>query len=106
LYHNEIFEILEPRQQVAGYIKKVRPDGGIDLLLQNFGNLGSQELSEHILEALKSHQGFLPINAKSPAEQIYDMFGVSRKKFKMALGLLYKKRLVTFTEDGTKLVES
>lgn len=106
LYHNEIFEILEPGQRLHGYIKKVRPDGGIDLLLQNFGNLGSEELSEQILEALRHHEGFLPVNAKSPAEEIYNLFGVSRKKFKMALGLLYKKRKIKFTEDGTELIQS
>lgn len=103
IYHNEIFEALDPDQEVPGYIKKVRPDGGIDVLLQNFGSLGSDELGAQIIETLKEHKGYVPVNAKSPAEQIYDLFGVSRKKFKMALGALYKKRLVEFTDEGTKL---
>jgi predicted RNA-binding protein (virulence factor B family) len=105
LYHNEVFEQLDPGQEVPGYIKKVREDGSIDLLLQPFGNLGSVELGNQILEELRNNNGFMPINAKSPAEVIYKRFLVSRKKFKMALGGLYKKRLIKFTEVGTELVK-
>lgn len=103
LYHDEIFEDLELDQALPGYIKKVRPDGNIDLMLQPFGNLGSGELEEQILEALKKRKGYIPVNAKSPAEDVYELFGVSRNKFKIALGSLYKKRLVRFTETGTEL---
>lgn len=104
LYHNEVFERLDRGQALPGYIKQVRANGSIDLLLQPFGNLGAEELGNQILAALKQNNGFLPVNAKSPAERIYDTFGVSRKKFKIALGGLYKKRLVKFTDEGTELV--
>ena len=104
LYHDEIFERLELDQALPGYIKKVREDGNIDLSLQNFGNLGAEELGDQILEALKQGNGSIPVNAKSPAEEIYSLFCVSRKKFKMALGGLYKKRLVKFTDAGTELL--
>lgn len=104
IYHDEIFERLEKGQALPGYIKKVRPDGGIDLLLQPFGDFGSEDLAEQILEVLKQSDGFISVNAKSPAEQIYNLFGVSRKKFKMAIGLLYKKRIVKFTDTGTELI--
>ena len=106
LYHNEIFERLHRGQCIPGYIKKVRTDGAIDLILQNFGNLGSEELGEQILQSLKENNGYIPVNSKSPAEEIYDLFFVSRNKFKMALGGLYKKRLVEFTDEGTKLVST
>lgn len=104
LYHNEIFEILEPDQALTGYIKKIRPDGGIDLILGAMGHLGAEELGSRILEELNNRQGFIPVNAKSPSQEIHNMFGVSRNKFKMALGGLYKKRLVVFTDKGTELV--
>ncbi len=104
LYHNEIFEQLDYGQTLPGYIKQVRPDGTIDLILQKFGNLGSEELGERILKALEQNGGSLPVTAKSPAEEIHDLFGVSRKKFKMALGGLYKKRLIKFTDQRTELV--
>lgn len=103
IYHNEIFKPLRPKESLPGYIKQVRPDGNIDLLLQPFGNFGSEELGEKILEALHHLNGFLPVNDKAPAEMVYDFFGVSKKKYKIALGGLYKKRLVKITEDGVEL---
>ena len=105
LYHGEIFERLEPEQELEGYIKKTRPDGGIDLLLQAFGNFGADELGERILDALKAAGGFLPLNSDSPAEKIYDSFGVSKKKFKIALGGLYKKRKIAVTDTGMELTK-
>ncbi len=104
LYHDEIFEHLEPGQEVPGYIKKVREDQQIDLLLQAFGNLGAEEMGERILAALKENQGFLPITAKTSAEKIYELFGMSKKKYKIALGGLYKKRLISVDDDGIRLV--
>ncbi|MEZ0391627.1 MAG: hypothetical protein ACAH59_05390 [Pseudobdellovibrionaceae bacterium] len=104
LYHNEIFEDLWIDRELPGYIKKVRDDGSIDLILQPFGNFGTEEVGQKILQYLQIQNGFLPINDHSPAEKIYDFFGVSKKKFKMALGGLYKKRLILITKDGIELV--
>lgn len=103
LYRNEIFEVLRKGQKLPGYIARIRENGEIDLLLHPFGNLGADELGEKIIEALRDNNGFLPINSSSPAEQIYDSFGVSKKKFKIALGGLYKKRLIVITDDGITL---
>lgn len=105
LYHNEIFEQLSPHQELPGYIKAVREDGSIDLLLQPFGNFGADELGLRIIEALKDSNGFLPINDKTSAEVVYDSFGVSKKKFKIAIGSLYKKRIILITDKGIKLVK-
>lgn len=104
LYHDEVFEQLRPGQTLPGYIKKVREDGAIDLLLQPFGNFGAVEHGERILSVLKEHQGFLAINDKTDPEKIYDLFGLSKKKFKIALGGLYKQRLLTVEKDGIRLV--
>ena len=45
-----------------------------------------------------------PLCDKSPAEEIYAMFGVSKKVFKKAVGDLYKKRLIEITDEGLRLV--
>lgn len=105
LYHNEIFERLRPYQILPGYIKHIRPDGRIDLQLKPFGNLGADELGQQILEDLIESGGYLPVNAKSTAEEIHNYFGVSKKSFKMAIGGLYKKRLINFTDTGMKVVK-
>jgi predicted RNA-binding protein (virulence factor B family) len=103
LYHGEIFERLSPGDELPGYIKKIRADGGIDLLLQPFGNFGADDLGQRILQILTAAGGFLPIHDKSPAEKVYEHFGVSRKKYKIALGVLYKKRLIRITDKGIEL---
>ena len=48
--------------------------------------------------------GWIGLTDKSPAEEIYDTFGVSKKTFKKAVGDLYKKRLILLQEDGIELV--
>jgi predicted RNA-binding protein (virulence factor B family) len=105
LYHEEIFELLEPGQKVPGYIKKVREDNNIDLILQNLGYLGTKEFAEEIYQNITEERGFIPINAKSPAKEVHYHFLVSRNKFKMALGYLYKNRLVEVTDEGTRIVD-
>lgn len=103
LYHNEVFELLKVGQNLPGYIKRIREDGRIDLQLQAFGNFGTEELANNILQVLKDHKGVLEINDKTPADKIYDLFGVSKKKYKMALGYLYKKRLIVIEDDKIRI---
>ena len=46
--------------------------------------------SEVLLQYIKDHEGFTPLNDKSAAEDIYDAFGVSKKTFKKAVGIYIK----------------
>ena len=61
-------------------------------------------LPEKILAKLKAQAGFMPLNSKSDPQAIYDLFGVSKKSFKAAIGALYKERLITIEENGIRLV--
>lgn len=106
IYHNEIFKPLAIGQGITGYIRKVREDGAIDLMLEQIGNLGADDIGARILQALEQGEGYIPVNSKSPSEEIYNLFGISRNKFKIALGRLYKKRLITFTDKGTEIITS
>ncbi len=103
IYNNEIFQPLEHGQKISGFIKKLREDGKIDLSLQNLNEKEPQDLANKIMTMLKSENGFLAVNDKTPAEKIYQLFGVSKKKYKIALGGLYKKRLITVDDDGIRL---
>lgn len=105
LYYNEVFQNLEKNQEVKGYIKKVRNDGRIDLSLYPLGSHGAKDLGEYIIEILEAAGGFLDITDKTDPNEIYKLFGVSKKKFKMALGGIYKKRLVQVEENGIYLVK-
>ncbi len=104
LFSNEVFERLIPGQKISGFIKQVRPDGKIDLTLHKTGMAAADDIAEKILRALKDEDGYLEINDKTSAEIIYEYFGVSKKKYKIALGGLYKKRLITVDDDGIRLV--
>ena len=103
LYKNEVFQILEKGQQIKGFIKKVRDDKKIDLCLHKPGYEKVGDLSERIIDTLKKRDGFISVGDKSSPKIIYDMFGVSKKTYKKAIGVLYKKRLITFEDNGIKL---
>ena len=103
LYKNEVFQDLRYSDQVTGFIKKVRDDGKVDLILQAFGSKGAVDLGQKILDLLKEKGGFLALTDKTPPDTIYELFGVSKKKYKMALGGIYKKKLITIDEKGITL---
>lgn len=103
IYHNEIFQAVEPGQAVTGYIKQVRPDGKIDVELQRSGAGGRRELPDTILACLAEAGGFLRLTDKSPPEEIYERFQVSKRAYKEAVGRLYKKRLITIEPEGIRL---
>lgn len=104
VFHNEVFQPLERGQRIDGFIKQLREDGKIDLCLHKPGYEKVTELTDVILNYLKEQNGFMPITSKSSPEEIQALFGVSKKTYKQAIGALYKKRRVTFDEQGTKLV--
>ena len=47
----------------------------------------------------------MPLDASSASESIEEMFQMSRKAFKRALGYLYKMRKITFVDGQTKLIK-
>lgn len=104
IFFNEALQPLSRGQQIEGYIKQVRPDGKVDLSLQKPGLKRVTELTDVILDYIRSQGGFMPVTDKTPPEEIYALFKVSKKTYKKAIGALYKKRLITFENNGTKLV--
>lgn len=103
VYAQDIFKPLAYGEKIRGYIKMIRPDDKIDVVLRKVGGDGVRELAEHILSELNNNGGFLPLNDKSSPEAIKQAFGESKKSFKNALGYLYKQKRITFTEKGIKL---
>ena len=106
LYENEIFRALETGMQMKAFVKQVREDGKVDLILQKPGFEKVDDFSKTLLEYIREHGGRINLNDKSPAEDIYDTFGVSKKTFKKGVGDLYKKRLISLHETGITLAES
>ncbi len=103
LYKPEIFQPLTYGQRIQGFVKKVREDGKIDLCLQKPGYAAVDALSDKIVAFLKKSGGSMELTDKTPPEEIYRLFGVSKKKFKMAIGLLYKERQIAIEHGGISL---
>ncbi|MBK9720210.1 MAG: GntR family transcriptional regulator [Saprospiraceae bacterium] len=104
LYKDEVFTRLDVGMKCTGYIKKIRPDGKIDLSLQSSGHQKIPDIAQMILEKLTNNNGFLALTDKSEADLIYDQLGISKKTFKKAIGDLYKKRSIQLEVDGIRLV--
>lgn len=106
LYNNEIFQPLRKGRKLKAYIKKVREDKRIDLSLQALVPVHTQTggLSDKILAHLTAQNGYLALGDKSPPEDIYRAFGVSKKAFKQAVGALYKRKLIETDKLSIRLL--
>lgn len=103
LYDTQMFRALRTGDRVKGYISQVRPDGKLDLSLQCPGQRGVEDFSAQLLRHLQMNGGQTPLGDKSPAEEIYALFGVSKKVFKKAVGDLYRQRLIEISDTGIRL---
>jgi len=103
LYANEVFRPLKKGMRCSGYIKKIRDDHKLDLSLQRPGYEKMDTVSEQVLDLLREHGGYLAANDKTPPERIYQLFGMSKKNFKKAIGALYRRRRICLEEEGIRL---
>lgn len=103
LYKDEIFQQLQTGDKLKGYIKKIRPDGKIDVSLQRPGYRSIEPNAQELLTALEIKGGVIKLTDNSSPEEIKEQLHMSKKSFKRALGALYKKKLVEIKEDGIYL---
>jgi uncharacterized protein len=103
LYANEVFQGLSIGEKVKGWIAAVREDGKIDVSLHAPGRGRVDDLEKRILGELVARGGFWGIGDHTPADEIREDLGVSKRTFKQALGALLKKRLVRVVENGIRL---
>jgi predicted RNA-binding protein (virulence factor B family) len=104
IFKNEIFEPVKEGWAVKGFIKKIRKDKKIDVALQITEGRKFDSFAEELLTRLKCEKGFLPFTDKSPPDQIYARFKVSKKVFKNAVGVLYRERYIQIEESGLRLL--
>lgn len=105
LFDKDVFKPLRKGDRMKAYIKQIRPDDKIDVVLQNESG---RELVEGfavrlLQELFASEGGCLPYHDKTDADEIYRAFGVSKKTFKRAVGDLYKRNLITLSDSGIEL---
>jgi predicted RNA-binding protein (virulence factor B family) len=100
VHANEIFKHASIGDRITGYVKRVREDNKLDIVLQPIGYRQNIDAHTALLAKRLEAKGMLPLTDKSSAEAIYAEFGISKKAFKKALGALYKERLVRLGDDG------
>lgn len=103
LFRNELVVTPACGERLRGYVKKIREDGKIDVMLRKGGAQEAAEDREIILAALKAHNGLLPVTDKSTPEAIAELLRLSKKSFKKAVGGLYKEGLIDMTAEGIRL---
>ena len=104
LYDNEIFQHLRVGIKMPGYIKQVREDGRIDLILTRGSKNKVNDFSEKLLAHIADRGGLTPLNDKSAPELIQRTLGVSKKTFKATVGNLLKNGKIAIVKDGIKLL--
>ncbi|MES2003527.1 MAG: S1-like domain-containing RNA-binding protein [Bacteroidota bacterium] len=104
LHSNEVYTKLEIGDKLEGFIKTIRPDNKIDVVLGKPGYQRVEDEAGKILRLLTENNGYLPYHDKSDPKEIYDFFGMSKKTFKMTTGNLYKQQKIAFTKTGIQLV--
>ncbi len=104
LYENEVFSDLNKGEKLKAYVKKVREDDKIDLSLQRYGYRKVEDNLQRILDELDRQGGEIMISDKSSPDEIYDVFGISKKTFKQAIGGLFKQKLIDITPQSIKKI--
>ncbi|MEM7186847.1 MAG: S1-like domain-containing RNA-binding protein [Bacteroidota bacterium] len=104
IYMEDIFEDIRTGDKITAYVKKVRHDKKIDLVLQPEGYRSIEPNAKYVLEELEAAGGFLPCHDKTDPETIKNLLGLSKKSFKKAIGSLYKDKRILIKDDGIELL--
>ena len=106
IYDSDLYAPLVVEEMITAYIKNVREDGKLDLLVNGAHDGRVENLADKILGRLKEEpDGFLPLGDSSSPEAIRETFSCSQKDFKKAIGLLYKKKSIVITPGGISMAK-
>jgi hypothetical protein len=100
IYLEDIFEDIRTGDRLKAFVKNIRDDHKIDIVLQKQGYRSIEPNAQFIIDELKASGGFIPLHDKSSPKTIKDILGLSKKSFKKAIGKLYKDKQITIKEDG------
>ena len=106
VFKSDLHKKVKMGDRTKGYVKQVREDGKIDILLEPLGYKESVvSNTQTVLNVLKSHKNFIPLTDKSDPKDVKRILGLSKKAFKRAVGHLYKQKKIDIREDGIYLIK-
>lgn len=104
IFASDAFKPLRIGEETTGFIKQIREDGKIDVTLQQVNATGRDKLQQEILDDLEAHGGMSTLTDKSPPDEIYARFNVSKAAYKRALGALYKQQKIRLDKQKITLL--
>jgi predicted RNA-binding protein (virulence factor B family) len=104
IYSNQLFKKPRVGERIKGFIKEIRANGKVDVVIRKQGVEVINDDSNLLLQYIKLNQGFAPIGDFSEPQIIYRELGMSKKAFKKAVGNLYKQKLISILETGLQLI--
>jgi predicted RNA-binding protein (virulence factor B family) len=87
-------------EQVEVRIKKIQPDGKLELSVRNSAKKEIEGDAEKIMERLAVNGGILPLNDHSAPELIKAELSMSKAAFKRGVGRLLKEGAIKITAKG------
>lgn len=103
VYHSDIFQPLNRGDKLKAFVKRVREDQKIEIIMHKPGFARVEGLAGDVFEQLKKDNGFIPLSDKSAPEDIKKKFHCSKNSYKQAIGTLYKQRMIRIEKDGIYL---
>ncbi len=105
IFHSDINRKIITGQRMKGYVKNVREDGKLDIVLHPEGYKKVEPLADELIQLIVQNGGTLSLNDKSDPDEIRRVTKMSKKTFKQVVGNLYKQRLIDVTPEGITLVQ-
>lgn len=106
VHDSDLFGKVSRGETKDGWVKVPRADRKLSLSLSAPGYAKVGTVAQSLLDTLIRRGGFLPVTDNSAPEQIYALFGISKKVFKQTLGALYKARRIAIDADGIRLLKT
>jgi predicted RNA-binding protein (virulence factor B family) len=105
IFNSDIRQTIKMGYKLTGFVKNVREDGKVDIVLQEEGYDKIDGLAQDFLKLLKKNEGYIHLTDKSSPEDVLKHTGWSKKVFKQVVGNLYKQRLILIHDNGITLVD-
>lgn len=105
IYSNQVFRPIEVGDRLVAYVRRVRPDGKIDLMVSGAAAERTNVLSDVILDHLREHGGYTELDDHSSPDAIKEALQCSKRDFKQAVGHLLKNGKIRKEDHGLSLLE-